>query len=349
MKPNWLIVAILTVPLTNGCKAKESGEAQAGASASAATAGAIRAPAVAPVQARIGGTVIAAGDYAVEVLLQANGRLEALVMDAKGALLGSPDRVKLALGVQTKAGAQAKIDMKWDPPKARFVGEAAAGVELAPGAVDVTLDIDGKTSAGAAVMVALSAGAIHGGQVIVAGEYSVELVPQGEVVYAFAFDASGKAHAAGNLDLALELGGKSFALTWDAPSMSYKATLDAGIELDAKPVVLKLAAGGKLALGAVASFNADARANIDAALYAKAKLEGDVRAKAAAALDVKTPEVSAKISRAKAAGASAKANVRVPEPTVKASATKSASASAGTGTGAKASAGAKAGFSFGTK
>lgn len=344
-----MIVAMLTVPLLPACKGKGAGEAQAGASASAGTTGPTEATAVATARARIGGTVIAAGDYGVEVLVHGSGRVEALVMGAKGELIASPEKARLDLTVQTKAGARAKVDMKWEPPKVRFVGQAAAGVELAPGAVDVSLDIDGKASAGAAAMVALSAEAVHGGQVIVAGDYSFELVPQGELVYAFAFDASGKAHAAGNLDLALDLDGKALAFTWDAPTMSYKAKLDAGIELDAKPVVLKLTAAGKLAMGAVASFKADARANLDAAAYAKAKLEGDVRAKAAAALDVKAPEVSAKISGAKAASASAKANVQVPSPTVKASASKSASASAGAGTGAKASAGAKAGFSFGTK
>jgi hypothetical protein len=239
--------------------------------------------------------------------------------------------------------------MKWQPPRARFVGHAAAGVELAPGAVDVKLDIDGKASAGAAAMVALSAEAIHGGQIIVAGDYSLELVPQGEFVYAFAFDATGKAHAAGDLSLDLDVGGKSLAFAWDAATMSYKAKLDAGIELDAKPVSLKLTAGGKLAMGAVASFKADASANLDAALYAKTKLEGDVTAKAGATLDVKAPEASAEVAGVKNVGASAKARVEAPAPTVKASASKSASVSAGTGTGAKASAGAKAGFSFGTK
>jgi hypothetical protein len=344
-----MVVAILTVPLALGCKAKGSDEAQAAASASAEVTGAARPTAAVTAKARIGGTVIAAGDYAVEVLLHAGGRIEALVMDAKGELVANPEKVKLGVTAQAKADAKAKVDMKWEPPKARFVGEAAAGVELTPGAVDVALDIDGKASAGAAAKVALCAGAIHGGQIVMAGDYSIELVPQGELVYAFAYDASGQAHAAGDLSLELDIGGKTFAFAWDAATMSYKAKLDAGIELDAKPVQLKLTAGGKVALGAVASFKADAHANIDAAAYAKAKLEGDVRAKVGAALDVKAPDVSAQVSGAKTAGATAKASLQVPAPTVKASATKSASVSAGSGTGAKANAGAKAGFSFGTK
>jgi len=349
MKPSWMVLAILTVLSIVGCKAKGSDEARAGASASAEATGAIQAKSAASVEARIGGTVIAAGDFAVEVLVNGGGRVEALVMDAKGALVANPEKVRLDLTVQTKAGARAKIDMKWDAPKARFVGQAAAGVELAAGAVDVTLDIDGKASAGAAAMVALSADAVHGGQIVVVGDYSVELLQQGEFVYAFAFDASGKAHAAGDLDLKLDVGGKAFAFAWDAATMSYKAKLDAGVELDAKPVVLKLTAGGKLAVGAVASFKADARANLDAAAYAKAKLDVDAKAKVGAALDVKAPDVSAKLAGAKAAAGSVKASAQIPSPTVKASATKSASASAGTGGGAKANAGAKAGFSFGTK
>lgn len=349
MKPSWLVVAILSVASAPGCKAKGSGEAQAAASASAGATEAIQATAAAATRARIGGTVIVSGDYAVEVLVHGNGRVEALVMDANGELTGSPEKVRLGLTVQAKAGARPKIDLKWDPPKARFIGHAAAGVELSPGAVDVSLDLDGKANAGAAAMVALSAEAVHGGQMIVAGDYSIELVPQGEFVHAFAFDASGKAHVAGDLALNLDVTGKTLVLTWDAATMSYKAKLEAGIELNAKPVVLRVTAGGRLAMGAVASFEADARANLDAAAYAKAKLEGDVRTKVGAALDVKAPDVSAEISGAKAASASGASRAQVAAPTVKASATKSASVSAGTGTGAKASAGAKAGFSFGTK
>lgn len=352
MKPIWLVIAIVSAPSAYGCKAKGSGDVQAAASASAEPTGAVQATASATARARIGGTVIAAGDYAVEVLLHDKGRVEALVMDAKGELVENPEKVRLDLTAQTNAAARAKIDTKWEIPKARFVGLAAAGVELAPGAVDVSLNVDGKASAGAAAMVALSAEAIHGGQIIVAGEYSVELVPQGGFVYAFAYDASGKAHASGDLALELKvaLGSKMVSFAWDAPTMSYKAKLDAGMDLDAKPVLLKLAVGGKVATGTVASFKADAHANLDAALYAKAKLEGDVNAKAGAALDVKAPEVKAlEVSGAKTVSASAKARVEAPAPTVNASASKSASVSAGSGTGAKASAGAKAGFSFGTK
>jgi hypothetical protein len=349
MKSTWMLVAILAVPLGAGCKAKDSSEAQAGGSASAETAGAVQAKAAASVQARIGGTVIAAGDYAVEVLVHGSGRVEALVMDAKGALIPDPEKARLALTVQAKGGARSKIDLKWDAAKARFIGQAAAGVELIAAPVDLTLDVDGKAHAGAAAMVALSVEALHGGQIVTVGDYSVELLQQGETAYAFAFDASGKAHAAGDLDLKLDVGGKTFAFVWDAATMSYKAKLDAGIDLDAKPVLLKLTAGGKLAVGAVESFKADAHANLDAAAYARAKVQADARARVGAALDVKAPDISAHVAGAKAVAASAKARVQLPSPSVKASASKSASASAGTGGGAKANAGAKAGFSFGTK
>jgi hypothetical protein len=331
MRQHWALIGIAALVFGTGCKSKA--EADVAASASAHAEG--NSEGAANVQARIGGTVIAAGDYAVEVLLRANGAVEALVMDAKGELVADPGKVKLALTAQAKGGVRSKIDLAWDPVRARFVGKADAGVELVPGTVDVSLDVDGKASAGAKADVALAVEAAHGGQVIMVGDYSVELVSNAGFVQAFVFDASGKAHAAGDLDLKLDIGGKAVALVWDAASLSYKAKLDAGVDINAKPIALKLTAGGKVAVGAVQSFKADVNAAANLAADAKAKLAADANAKIGATVNVKAPDVSAQVNAANKAVADAKASIKAPS--VNLSVKKTASASATAGTGAKAS------------
>ena len=67
-------------------------------------------------------------------------------------------------------------------------------------------------------------------------------------ISAFVFDATGKAHAAGDLDLNLDVGADAattLALKWDAPSLSYKATFSGQGDLSLQPIRVALVAAGK--------------------------------------------------------------------------------------------------------
>lgn len=292
-------------------------------------------------QARIGGTVIPAGDHAVEVLVHGDGLVEALVMDGKGELIAEPPSVKLAVTAEAKGGARPRIDLKWDPIRARFVGRAAAGVELVPGNVDVALDVKGVASIGHMANVALAVGATHGGQVIMVGNYSVELVSKRGFVQAFVFDASGKASVDGKLDLKLDIGGRPVVLAWDAASLSYGAKLDAGMDIEARPVALRLVADGEARVGAVRAFKAD--------VNAAANVAANVDARLGAAVNVRAPDISAKVEGLKNAAASAKASIKAPTLDVSFNKSASAGAAADTRAGAGAKGSARAGFSLGTK
>jgi hypothetical protein len=176
--------------------------------------------------------------------------------------------------------------------------------------------------------------------VLVAGDYGVELVAQGGEIHAFVFDAHGKAHAQGDLELSLSIdGAPSLKLEWDAPSLSYRAKLAAGLDLSMKPIRVTLVAAGRAHVGAVAGLSADAR------LHAGASAKADLDAKAN--LDAKAKaDVGAKAG----AGAQAKASLAVPKPKIEVKAkapTVKAEASTKKSAGAKASG--KAGFSLGTK
>src|SRR5688572_15071685 len=123
-------------------KAGAAGTASANAQGAVAAGGDVKAALTRP---RIGGSVAAAGDYSVELGLHEGGRVEALISDVKGALVSAG--VKLSALVQAKGGASEKVELAFVPARGRFEGRAKAGVELAPGPVDVTLDVNGKAHA----------------------------------------------------------------------------------------------------------------------------------------------------------------------------------------------------------
>lgn len=277
--------------------------------------------ALADIAPRIGGTIVAVADYRVEILAYVSGRIEALVMDTKGELVADPGKLALACSFAAKGDARTEVDLKWDAELARFAGQVAAGVELVPGPVELELAVDGKASTGALAELALAAEASHGGQILVAGDYSIELVADAGVLHAYAFDARGKAHAAGDLDVDVDIGGGSkLELVWDPPSASYTAALAADLELAAKPVIVQVKVGADVAIAAVQSFSAKAKVAAASELDAAGKLDAHA--------DAHAPKVSAK------AGASAKSGVKVQTK-------KSASAKGG----AKASGGIKIGGS----
>ena len=290
----------------------------------------------ADVKPQIGGTIVVAGDYNVEILAFVGGRIEAVIMDAKGALVVDAGQHELGATLAAKGDARAEVDLKWDVELARFVGQVDAGIELVPGPVEVELTVDGKANVGTMAELGLAAEASHGGQIMVAGAWSLELVAEAGFVHAYVFDASGKAHAAGDLDLDVDVDAASkLDLKWDPPSASYKAKLEGGLELAAKPLVVRVAADGKAAFAAVQSFHASAK------LAVNAKLDADA--------EVRAPTVAAKAdakAQGKASvGGSAKGSAKVE---TKKSASSKGSVKIGDGIKASGSAKAKAGFKFGS-
>lgn len=311
--------------------AKAEVAADAKADAKAIALPKVDAEVAADIQPRIGGTIVVVADYRVEILAFVVGRIEAVIMDAKGELVADPSKLVLAASFAAKGDARADVDLKWDAELGRFVGQVAAGVELVPGAVEIELTVDNKASAGALAELALAAEASHGGQIMVAGDWSIELVADAGVVHAHAFDASANAHLAGDLKLVLDAGaGADLELVWDPPSASYKAELAGGLDLSAQPLVLRVAAGAEVAVAAVHSFHASA----------KLAAAGELDAKA----DVRPPEVHAKAGAH--AGASGNSSVKVEtkkSASAKASAKGSAKASGGIKIGGSAKGGIKIG------
>jgi hypothetical protein len=314
----------------------------------------LRAGVVAP-RPKLGGQVLAAGDFSAELFARPSGEVHAFVRDSAGADVKADAGASFKARCRAKGGASEEIALSFDPPRACFVGKAKAGVELEPGPIEFVVDAKAGAGIGRLETIALQVDAAHGGQLVAVGDFNVELVAKGKELSAFVLDASGKAHAAGDLDLKLDVGaeaGTHLALKWDAPSASYKASWSGSGDLSLQPLQVSLLASGKAFVGTVASLQAAAKANFNAKANLDAKADVDANAKvdgaAKLAADAKAkanvdPKLDAKAKASLEKGASASVKVTPPKVEVKQSA--GASAGAKAGGGAKAS----AGFSFGTK
>lgn len=281
---------------------------------------------------RLGGHVLAAGAYSAELFVNPNGEVQAFIKDSAGVDVKGGAAAKFKAIVSAQGGAREEIALAFDAPHARFAGKAKAGVQLAPGPLELVVDAQVGAGIGRLESIGLRVEASHGGQVVAVGDYCIELVAKGQEISAFAFDAAGKAHVAGDLDLKLDVGagaGTALALKWDAPSLSYVGSAAANINLALQPIRVSLVASGKAFVGAVASLGAAAKTSLKADVDVRSDAKLDAAAKLSA---------DAKASAAKAASAS----VKLTPPKLDVSAGAGAKAGAGAGAGAKAGGGAKA-------
>jgi hypothetical protein len=305
----------------------------------------------------VGGNVLVVGQHSAEVVLRPNGEVLAFVRDAAGAQLSSQAGLSLNATVHAAAGGSESVALNFDAARRCFAGKVKAGVELANGPFELSIAGKGGVAVGRLAQIALRADASHGGEVLVVGDYSVELVAKGKELHAFVFDANGKANAAANLDLRLDLAGlvnPNVALTWDAASGSYRGALNGKVDFDAQPVKVMLTVDGRAFVGAAASLSAIVAARIaPPALTADAKLDADAKlaagakagadAKLGASAKLKVPEVKANLAANAQKSAAAGVKVEAPKVNVQKSASASTSASK-TGASAKASAGFSLGF-----
>jgi hypothetical protein len=301
---------------------------------------------------RIGGTKVAVGEHSVELLIHASGVVEAVVTDASDKLVTDAG---LSLVAEAKGGGRAEGKLAFSAPRARFHGRCEAKgkgqVELAPGPVELSLDVGGKVSTATLSDAVVLQEPKLGGQLVVVGSYGVELLVKadGEVL-AFVRDRAGaevKADAGLDLNVMASTKGRmeAIALRFDAVRGCFAGRAGAGVELAGGPLELSLKTGGKLAVGRLEKVS----------LLAAGDARVDARASAAAGArvgaDVKAPAVDAKASLgalgAKAA-AGAKVDVQAPKVNVQAPSV-SVKQTAGTGAQAGGKAKASSGFSIGTK
>jgi hypothetical protein len=227
------------------CSSEDKGGADASAQASGSAS--VKDSAAASMRAkgalalpRIGGSVASAGDFSVELATHQNGLVEALISDAKGALVSAG--VKLSALVRAKGGATEKLELAFVPARARFEGRAKAGVELVPGPIDVDLDVGGKVQTCKLNAAVVLPEPRFGGNVLAAGAYSAELFvsPKGEV-RAFIDNAGAqvKGDAAAKFKVNANARGgarEEINLAFDPPHACFIGKAKAGVELAPGPL-----------------------------------------------------------------------------------------------------------------
>jgi len=205
--------------------------------------------ALAQVLARIGGTVITAGDYFVEVVPQRDGKVEALVSDASGTVVEGSE---LTVQVKGDDGESYPVRLRWDAEAGRYVGEVEANVELADGQVEVAVEKDGETSRGRADKLAVAPVPTHGGTVLVAGDYVAEVKPSMEEpgkVLAYVQGPDGPLAGRAGANVTVEVQGSDgtpheLEMTWSPEAAVYVGALDGDVTVATGPMALDVAVQG---------------------------------------------------------------------------------------------------------
>jgi hypothetical protein len=93
----------------------------------------------------LGGSVVATGDYSVEIAPRANGEIEAVVHDRAGAAVQGG----VELSARVQAGGELRpVVLAWDPASLRFRGKLEGDFKLEPGPIDVSIVAEGRLRAG---------------------------------------------------------------------------------------------------------------------------------------------------------------------------------------------------------
>lgn len=218
-------------------------------------------PAAAIVDARpqLGGNLLTLGEHQVELAVQHDGVVRALLFDARGRRSQDTRSPKLAVTLTGEDGRKHELGLSYDEQRRCYWGRANAGA-LALSTIPVSLERGGERFTGALAQYALLPPPRFGGRVIAVGGFGVELVATPGHLSAHVLDSFGKAVTRIDLALTVTLGDDGErALGWDAPSMSYRVALDRGLDPGAGPLRLTLSADRRQHHGGAESLSALAR------------------------------------------------------------------------------------------
>jgi hypothetical protein len=187
--------------------------------------------------ARFGGSVLAAGPYAVELLAKGDG-VSAYVLDASGKAQGAADfSVKLQFG----ASGEHALDLKWDAARACFAASFAGDLSAQP--LRLSLTAAGRAYTGAAAsLTALSAARLAARAQLNAGAQLD--APEPKVDAALGAGAKADAKAKAQLNTKAQLNAKATAsAAVKAPSVKAPSVQ---LQKSASASASSKAAGGKV-------------------------------------------------------------------------------------------------------
>jgi hypothetical protein len=168
--------------------------------------------------ARFGGSVLAAGPYAVEVLAKGDV-VSAYVLDASGQAQGGAD---FSLKLQFGAGGEHALELQWDAARACYAASFAGDLSAQP--LRLSLTAFGKAYAGAAASLKAVAAARMDARAQLNASARAQLdVPEPNVEAALGAGAKAAADAKAQLNAGVKAGAKAAGAAQAKASASVKA------------------------------------------------------------------------------------------------------------------------------
>ena len=194
-----------------------------------------------------GGRVVVAGEYAAEVVPSADGTIHAYV---EGPNVGAGASAAVQVEVQGTDGRPHPVVLQYDPQEQHYVGRLGGEVRVAPGPLGFTVIADGRPRR-TRVHRVVAVGPQHGGDVVVAGEYAVEVVPSADG----SIDAwvVGEDPVEDGAEIIVTVGRerRPVTLVWSADVGHFVGAVDADVRLARAPIGVVVVHGGIRHHGAI--------------------------------------------------------------------------------------------------
>ena len=207
-----------------------------------------RAPtiAVAPPPAH-GGQVVIVGPQALEVRVGADRRVRAYVPTEDGEL---PDG-ELYASVPVQGGAPVRVELEYDDDEGCYVAELDEDATIVPGPFELELEVDDVVHRGRVAEITVAPRATLGGEVLVVGDYGVEVVPVDGELRATLYDRQGRPvdDRPPTVDVRVEGHPQPVRLRWNASLGYYVAPVPAGVVVATAPLQVEVRHHGRFHRG----------------------------------------------------------------------------------------------------
>ena len=214
-----------------------------------AATGSVDKVAVAP-QAQGGGTVLIAGELSAEVRAEADGKVNAVVLDATGAPITGEGEAEVTVNLKGPDDTVRPVQLAWNAEMNHWVGRIEGEFQATPGPMEIVIERRGASHRGRVEVAAIAPAPRAGGQIVITGDHAVELVPAAEgKVEAIVLDArgrpvTGQANARLTVNVGVGADMRAVQLNWDAEREKWVGDAQTQVEIGTTPVEVVLVTNG---------------------------------------------------------------------------------------------------------
>lgn len=203
--------------------------------------------AAAPTFAAHGGTVVVAGDMSAEIVAKPN-EVTAWVEAPEGAVTGSDATISVVVPVE--GGGTSPVELAWNAELSAYVGRPT--VTIVPGPLAFTVERRGTRHQTRVASFGVVRPPAHQGEVVVAGDYSVEVVPEDDGnLKAYVVDVAGAPAAGATVNVVVGVERRPVVLVWNADARAYVGAVEPSVNVSAAPIGVTVLHRGRRVRGGV--------------------------------------------------------------------------------------------------